>query len=167
MEISSVCPNGSAVTSDDLVILEEQLGRIPRGVWAVAARGSRGEPLVVATMPRLDDGTPFPTTFYLTSPEITKGCSTLEAEHLMENFNEELSADGELSAQYLMAHEDYLARRALLGKVPEVEGTSAGGMPTRVKCLHALAAHSLAVGPGINPIGDRTLELLQERGIRW
>jgi len=43
--------------------------------------------------------------------------------------------------------------------VPEIAGISAGGMPTRVKCLHALAGHALAAGPGVNPIGDRALEL--------
>jgi uncharacterized protein len=39
---------------------------------------------------------------------------------------------------------------------------SAGGMPDRVKCLHALAAHALAVGPGINPLGDETVTAIGE-----
>jgi len=47
-----------------------------------------------------------------------------------------------------------LSRRASIQEVDELVGISAGGMPERVKCLHALAAHSLAVGPGVNPIGD-------------
>jgi hypothetical protein len=38
--------------------------------------------------------------------------------------------------------------------VPEIEGVSAGGMPTRVKCLHALLGHALAAGPEVNPFGD-------------
>ena len=42
--------------------------------------------------------------------------------------------------------------------VPAVAGVSAGGMPTRVKCLHALIGHALAAGPGVNPIGDLALE---------
>ena len=71
----------------------------------------------------------------------------------------------ELAAAYAAAHDDYLARRAELGQVPEIEGVSAGGMPTRVKCLHALLGHSLAAGAGVNPIGDRTLEALRERGL--
>ena len=49
--------------------------------------------------------------------------------------------------------------RAGFGDVDEIDGISAGGMPTRVKCLHALAAHALAAGPGVNPIGDRALAL--------
>ena len=44
--------------------------------------------------------------------------------------------------------------------MPEIDGISAGGMPTRVKCLHVLVAHSLSVGPGINPLGDEALALL-------
>ena len=83
----------------------------------------------------------------------------------METFNAALADDAELAAAYAAAHDDYLARRAELGQVPEIEGVSAGGMPTRVKCLHALLGHALAAGAGVNPIGDRTLEVLRERGL--
>lgn len=150
----------TTVTDRDLEVLAEQLGRVPRGVVAVAARCVCGRPTVVRTAPRLDDGTPFPTTYYLTSPGAVKAASTLEAEGVMVGMNEALAADADLRAAYLAAHEDYLARRSELGEVPEIAGVSAGGMPTRVKCLHALLGHTLAVGPGVNPMGDRTLELL-------
>ena len=153
------------VSSADLEALAEQLGRVPRGVVAIAARCVCGRPTVVRTAPRLDDGTPFPTSYYLTHPAAVKGCSTLEAEHLMETFNAALADDAELAAAYAAAHTDYLARRAELGQVPEIEGISAGGMPTRVKCLPALLGHTLAAGAGVNPIGDRTLEALRERGL--
>ena len=153
------------VTPADLETLAAQLGRVPRGVVAIVARCVCGRPTVVRTAPRLDDGTPFPTSYYLTHPAAVKGCSTLEAEHLMETFNADLAADAELAAAYTAAHADYLARRAELGQVPEIEGISAGGMPTRVKCLHALLGHTLAAGAGVNPIGDRTLEALRERGL--
>jgi hypothetical protein len=83
--------------------------------------------------------------------------SDLEAEHVMVEFQDAL-ADPELNAAYLAAHEAYLADRAVYGEVPEIAGISAGGMPVRVKCLHALAAHALAAGPGVNPVGDRALE---------
>jgi hypothetical protein len=43
---------------------------------------------------------------------------------------------------------------------------SAGGMPVRVKCLHVLVAHSLAVGRGVNPFGDEALDLLPDWGER-
>ncbi len=153
-------PDASPVTAADLAVLHDQLGRPPRGVVDVATRCVCGRPLVVRTAPRLDDGTPFPTTFYLTAPPAVKAVSTLEASGLMKEMSERLTTDAELAAAYQRAHEDYLARRAELGDVPEIDGVSAGGMPTRVKCLHVLVGHSLAVGPGVNPLGDEALELL-------
>ena len=153
------------VTQADLTALSEQLGRVPRGVVAIAARCVCGRPTVVRTAPRLPDGSPFPTSYYLTHPAAVKGCSTLEAEHLMEELNTLLAEDPQIADAYAAAHENYLARRAELGTPEEIDGVSAGGMPTRVKCLHALVGHSLAVGVGINPIGDRTLDVLRERGL--
>jgi hypothetical protein len=96
-----------------------QLGREPRAIHAVGHRCPCGNPDVVTTEPRLPDGTPFPTTYYLTD-------------------------------------------RSALGEVEEIAGISAGGMPNRVKCLHVLAAHALAAGPGVNPLGDEVLALLGE-----
>ena len=155
----------SIATPADLEVLREQLDRVPRGVVSIAARCVCGRPLVVKTAPRLEDGTPFPTTFYLTCPPIVKGCSVLEAEHIMESFNELLANDKDIAAAYARAHRDYIARRDELGEVEEIAGVSAGGMPTRVKCLHALVGHALAAGPGVNPIGDLALEMLAERGL--
>lgn len=152
-------------TAADVATLEEQLGRVPRGVIGVGARCRCGRPLVVVTAPRLEDGTPFPTTFYLTSPAAVKGASTLEAEGVMEEMNARLGTDEELRAAYGRAHENYLAHRAALGEVPEIAGISAGGMPERVKCLHAVLGHTLAAGPGVNPLGDETLAMLGERGL--
>jgi len=151
----------TTVTERDLEVLAEQLGRVPRGVVEIAARCVCGRPLVVRTAPRLDDGTPFPTSYYLTCPPAVRAASTLEAQHGMEGMNERLAEDPELAERYRGAHEDYLARRAELGEVEEIAGISAGGMPTRVKCLHALLGHTLAVGPGVNPFGDETLRLLE------
>ena len=163
MTTSPVDP--SIATPADLEVLREQLDRVPRGVVGIAARCVCGRPLVVKTAPRLEDGTPFPTTFYLTCPPIVKGCSVLEAEHIMESFNELLTNDEDIAAAYARAHRDYIARRDELGEVEEITGVSAGGMPTRVKCLHALVGHALAAGPGVNPIGDLALEMLAERGL--
>ena len=155
----------TGVRAADLEALRAQLGREPRGVVAIAARCACGRPAVVRTAPRLPDGSPFPTTYYLTHPAAVRGCSTLEAEHLMEDFNARLRADPALAAASARAHEDSLARRAELGAPREIDGVSAGGMPARVKCLHALLGHALAAGPGVNPIGDLTLAALRERGL--
>ncbi|MCR6687990.1 DUF501 domain-containing protein [Cellulomonas sp.] len=150
------------VTERDLEVLTEQLGRPPRGVVGVAARCVCGRPLVVRTAPRLDDGTPFPTTYYLTNPQAVAAVSTLEASGLMKQWTARLADDDELAAAYRRAHEAYLVDRAELGDVPEIAGISAGGMPTRVKCLHVLVGHALAAGPGVNPFGDEALELLAD-----
>lgn len=143
-------------TEAEIAVVTRQLGRPARGVVGVAARCVCGNPVVVATRPRLEDGTPFPTFYYLTHPAATAAMSTLEATGLMAELAATLE-DPDVAARYRAAHEQYLADRALLGEVPEVDGVSAGGMPERVKCLHALAAHALAAGPGVNPMGDEAL----------
>ncbi|CAM3064725.1 MULTISPECIES: DUF501 domain-containing protein [Dermacoccus] len=150
----------SSVSASDTAAIERQLGRVPRGTVEVAARCACGCPTVVRTLPRLPDGTPFPTSFYATCPRLTGAISTLESQGVMKEMTDRLAEDEELAASYRRAHEDYLARRAELGEVPEIDGISAGGMPTRVKCLHVLVAHSLSVGPGINPLGDEAIALL-------
>jgi hypothetical protein len=153
---------GPELRPGDLDVLREQLGRAPRGVVDVAARCVCGRPTVVRTAPRLEDGTPFPTTFYLTCPPAVAAVSGLEARGVMRAMTARLAGDPGLAAAYRAAHEDYLARRAALGRVPEIEGVSAGGMPTRVKCLHVLVAHALVAGPGVNPLGDEALALVRD-----
>ena len=144
------------MTPADLAVVSAQLGRPARGVVGVAARCACGNPTVVATSPRLPDGTPFPTFYYLSHPGATAAMSTLEATQVMPELAAALD-DDDVRAAYQRAHEAYLADRAGFGDVPEIDGISAGGMPERVKCLHALAAHALAAGPGVNPIGDAAL----------
>jgi uncharacterized protein len=141
----------------DLAAVERQLGRRPRGVRRVAHRCPCGLPDVVETAPRLPGGTPFPTLYYLTCPRAVAAVSALEAAGVMRQFQQRLAADPELRRAYLAAHRDYLTRRDEVARATGVEplppGTqSAGGMPDRVKCLHALVAHELAV-PGANPLG--------------
>lgn len=148
----------SEVQPSDLAAVSAQLGREVRGVVAVAHRCDCGNPDVVKTLPRLPDGTPFPTVYYLTCPKLAARIGTLEADGVMKEYEELLHTDSELAAKYQTAHEAYLEDRTQLGEVAEIAGISAGGMPTRVKCLHVLAAHSLAAGPGVNPLGDLVLE---------
>ena len=149
-------PPFAPVTEQDIIDVSHQLGRPARNVIGISARCVCGKPTVVATKPRLDDGTPFPTLYYLSHPAATAAISTLEATQVMNEFSE-LLHDETVAAQYLAAHEAYLADRESLGNVPEIDGISAGGMPVRVKCLHALAGHALSAGPGVNPIGDLAL----------
>lgn len=150
------------VAAQDLEVLAEQLGRPARGVVRVAARCVCGRPTVAMTAPRLDDGTPFPTVYYLTCPPAVAAVSALEATGVMKQLTGRLASDDDLRAGHERAHRAYLADREALGHVPEIGGISAGGMPDRVKCLHVLVAHALAAGPGVNPIGDGTLALIAE-----
>ena len=157
-----------APTPDDLAAVTAQLGRPVRDVVAVAHRCPCGRPDVVATAPRLADGTPFPTTFYLTCPRAASAIGTLESSGLMREMTERVGEDADLAAAYRAAHDDYLRRRADVGAaagvgdVPEIAGVSAGGMPDRVKCLHVLVGHALAAGPGVNPLGDEALAALPD-----
>jgi len=149
-----------SVASADLDTVAEQLGRPARGIVEVASRCPSGHPNVVKTEPRLPDGTPFPTLFYVTCPRLSGAIGTLEASGLMAEMIERLAGDPALADAYERAHRSYLAEREALGHVPEIEGVSAGGMPNRVKCLHVLVGHALAKGPGANPLGDEAVTLL-------
>ena len=144
----------------DVAAVTAQLGRQPRGLRAVAHRCPCGLPDVVETAPRLPDGTPFPTLYYLTCPRAAAQIGSLEAAGRMREMTERL-ADEKTKAAYDHAHDDYITRREAAAREEGVDplppGTqSAGGMPERVKCLHALVAHELAV-PGSNPFGHEAL----------
>jgi uncharacterized protein len=152
----------SPATAEDIAEVSRQLGRPARDIVSIAARCVCGKPTVVHTAPRLEDGTPFPTTYYLTHRGATAAVSTLEASGIMAELQQRLADEPELASAYQAAHDAFIRDRDLTAKslgldVPEVSGISAGGMPTRVKCLHALIGHALAAGPGINPIGDIAL----------
>jgi hypothetical protein len=150
------------VDPDDLAVVGQQLHRPPRATRAVAHRCSCGLPDVVETSPRLDDGTPFPTLYYLTCPKARAAIGRLEASGLMREMTDRLGTDPDLAARYQAAHESYLARRDEIEDLGS--SVTAGGMPTRVKCLHVLVAHALAAGPGVNPFGDEALEQLADWG---
>lgn len=152
------------VPQEDLDAVAAQLGREPRGVLAIAYRCPDGAPGVVKTAPKLPDGTPFPTLYYLTDPRLTAEASRQESAGVMREMTERLGTDEELAASYLRAHESYLAERNAI----ESLGTdfTGGGMPDRVKCLHVLIAHSLAKGPGLNRLGDESVALAADAGLR-
>jgi uncharacterized protein len=145
---------------EDVAAVAAQLGRTPRGIAGIGHRCPCALPDVVTTEPRLPDGTPFPTTFYLTCPRAASRIGRLEGTGTMKQMQDRLAADPELAASYRRAHERYLEARQELGDVAEIRGVSAGGMPERVKCLHVLAGQALAQGPGVNPLGDEVLDLL-------
>jgi hypothetical protein len=138
------------MNADEAELAARMIGRPLRGRSAVAVRCAWGLPAVLRVAPRLDDGTPFPTVFWLSCPLANRAVGRLEASGVMRTLTAQLDEDETLAAAYRSAHEHYVAMRDQLG--PPVPGApSAGGMPGRVKCLHALYAHHLATGD--NPIG--------------
>ena len=151
------------IDSADKTVVAAQLGptaacdprRCPGAAPVVGDPGG-----MIACRAGLEDGTPFPTTFYLTCPRAASLIGTLEASGLMKEMAARLDSDPDLAAGYRRAHEAYLGFRNAIGEVPEISGVSAGGMPNRVKCLHVLAGQALAQGRGVNPLGDEVLDLL-------
>jgi hypothetical protein len=137
----------------DRAVTEAQLGRPLRGHWTVARRCHLGMPMVVENHPRLEDGSPFPTLFWLTCPLLLKRASMLESTGAMAELNEVLGRDPFLRARVADAARRYRARRDA-HEVIEDDALPGGG-PERIKCLHAHLAHELADPP--NPVGSKTL----------
>jgi hypothetical protein len=141
---------------NDRATVAVQLGRDPRGDVDVVARCPFGLPLVIRTSPRLEDGSPFPTLYYVVCPVAVREIGRLEAAGVMRELEARLAEDAELRDAYARAHERYRARRDAF--VVLDEPASAGGMPERVKCLHALYAHERA---DANPIGAVVRERIE------
>ncbi len=150
-------PEADAATTD---LIGAQLGRPARGHPAVVHRCGHGLPTVVRVRPRLEDGTPFPTVFWLSCPLLRSAVGRLEAEHRMVGLNARLSTEPELAAAQVGAAERYVAFRDALGAPePPLPGApTAGGLPDRVKCLHVHVAHHLATGD--NAVGGLALDEL-------
>lgn len=159
-------PDASYAAQEDRPTLDESeeglvgrmLGRPARGRSAAAVRCGWDLPAVLRVDPALDDGTPFPTTFWLACPLAVRRVGTLEADGAMDGLTARLRTDPDLAAAYRAAHERYVAFRDRRG--PTVPGDpSAGGMPDRVKCLHALYGHHLATAD--NPVGAWVAERIE------
>ena len=133
----------------DRRLIEAQIGRDVRGSVAVAARCRYGLPAVVRTAPLLPDGTPFPTLYWLACPAARVAVGRLEAAGWNAKLSERVAAEPDLAAAHAAAHTSYLAQRDAMARLPGDPGV--GGLPGRVKCLHALYAHQAATGA--NPVG--------------
>lgn len=146
------------IPTDDAALAAQMIGRPLRGSSAVAVRCGWGLPAVLRVAPALEDGTPFPTTFWLACPLANTHCSRLEAEGAMVGLTQRLAGDAELAEGYAAAHDRFVAFRDTLGP-PVPSGASAGGMPGRVKCLHALYGHHLATDD--NAMGAWVAEVIE------
>jgi hypothetical protein len=109
--------------------------------------------MVIKNHPRLPDGSPFATLFWLTCPLLVKRASRLESEGWMSELGERLDADAQFQERFAAAIARYRERRDQHERI--ATGSPPGGGPQRVKCLHAHLAHELADPP--NPVGGLTL----------
>jgi hypothetical protein len=114
---------------------------------------------VIETERRLDDGTPFPTLWWLTCRSLARAVGRLEAGGWMAAFNERLATDPQLAGALRAATEAYVARRdagGVPGPARHPGGGGGEGMAGgRIKCLHAHTAHQLVAGD--NPAGAEAL----------
>jgi len=138
------------IAARDAALATAMIGRPLRGRSAVAVRCGWGLPAVLRVSPRLDDGTPFPTLFWLACPLANRAVGRLEAGGAMNGLSDRLAGDAELARAYAGAARRYVEARDKLGG-PLPQSDAAGGMPHRVKCLHSLYGHHLATRD--NPVG--------------
>jgi hypothetical protein len=139
---------------DDRQVIEVQIGRPLRAESEVVARCHLGLPVVVRVPPHLDDGTPFPTTYWLTCPLATTRIGRLEGAGGVKRMESKAAADPGFAASLERAHSAYAAERDSLITERDAPSPSGGvgGAATGVKCLHAHYAHHAAGGE--NPVGE-------------
>lgn len=140
----------------DRSAVEAQLGREPRGAWRVARRCACGLPQVIETDPKLEDGTPFPTLWWLTCTRLVSLVSKLESDGWMAQMNDSLSSDPELREKLRSSTTSYIRARDSID--PLGASGHPGGGPERVKCLHAHTAHYLVTAD--NPVGEAVMREL-------
>ncbi len=142
---------------EDIATIQAQLGRFPRARSRVVSRCHLELPVVIAVPPLLDDGTPFPTHYWLTCPLAHRRIARLEAAGQIRVWEQRLREEPELAAAMQRAHADYAAERdaSLPRKGPERRPTGGvAGLDPRtggLKCLHTHYAHARA--GGTNPVG--------------
>jgi len=142
---------------NDRQIVAVQIDREPRSVVDVVARCHLGLPVVIKVPPHLDDGTPFPTTYWLTCPLAIRRIGRLEAEGGVKKAEARIASDSEFRSAYEEAMSRYRRDRDALISLDDAGPHPSGGIGgTRrgVKCLHAQYADHAAGNP--NPVGAET-----------
>ena len=145
-------PSGASLDDEDVV--GAQIGRPSRAAGDVVARCHLGLPVVVRMPPRLDDGTPFPTRYWLTCPLAVLRIDRLEGIGGVRQMQRRLEDDPGLAAEMETVHRRYAAERdsaIVAGAGPAPTGGVGGIVGGGVKCLHAHYAWFLA--GGYDPVG--------------
>ena len=141
-------------TPDDRRVIEVQIGRPIRAASEVVARCHLGLPVVVRVPPLLDDGTPFPTLYWLTCPLATTRVGRLEGAGGVKRMERRMAVDADFASRLDAANASYEAERDsyLPEDVTPRPSGGVGGTHAGVKCLHAHYAHTRAGAD--NPVGD-------------
>jgi hypothetical protein len=141
-------------TTADRKVVEAQIGRPLRAESIPVSRCHLDLPVVVRVTPILDDGTPFPTLYWLTCPLATTRIARIEGAGGVKRMERKAVTDPDFGARLELAHAAYAAERDALvpeGASPAPTG-GVGGARAGVKCLHAAYAHTRAGGD--NPVGE-------------
>ena len=158
------------ITTEQLQIIETQLGRAPRGIVDIAYQTDQGVP-VVLQMRSLVDDQPFPTLYWLSSKDLYKAIARLETDGWVKRLEEELADDKVFLQSYQQNHQDYVEQRCLAMSVEDrqridtlgfsslFERYGIGGIAQwdKVRCLHMHYAHYLCGASDClkNVIGER------------
>lgn len=131
----------------DVEVVAFQLGRAPRGRWETVSRCAFDRPVAIAVAPTLDDGSPFPTTWWLTCPLLVDSVHALESTGACGAWAERIAADTSLAEAVRSSDAAYREIRAGMADGPDRlagVGTAGQADPLAVKCLHARVAAALA-----------------------
>lgn len=140
--------------ADDRRVIEVQIGRPLRATSDVVARCHLDRPVAVRVPPHLDDGTPFPTLYWLTCPLAATRIGRLEGAGGVKRMEAKAEASPGFGAALEAAHRSYAAERDALiqsEQGPQPTG-GVGGSSRGVKCLHAHYAHHASGAD--NPVGE-------------
>ncbi len=139
---------------DDRLVIETQIGRPLRADSEVVVRCHLGLPVAVRVPPHLDDGTPFPTRYWLTCPLATTRIARLESAGGVKRMENKALVDPEFAIGLERAHAAYAAERddAITHTTAPKPTGGVAGSARGVKCLHAHYAHAAAGGD--NPVGE-------------
>jgi len=139
---------------DDDAVVAAQIGRPLRSAAASARRCPLDLPAVIVVPPLLDDGTPFPTRYWLCCPLAQRRVGRLESAGGVAAMERRAGADPGFAARLEAAHGRYAAARdaALAESLPARPSGGVGGARAGVKCLHAHYADHAAGND--NPVGE-------------
>lgn len=160
------------VTADQLAIIEQQLGRKPRGVVAIAAQSPDGVPLVLQMRSLVDDQ-PFPTLYWLSCKDLRKAIGQIEGLGWVKQVEARLQEDAALRQHYQQDQQRYVASRwqamhakdrarlAALNMTHLFDQYGIGGITQwdKVRCLHMQYAHHLVAGNCIGALMDEAFGL--------